>query len=726
MNSKKQKLKFGWLRSSFGSPRKLQKNDVNLARPTLWGDPRHDESSDDCSSSLNMSTGSVDLGELESIKLSTPKGRKATSSKKMRTTNVRSLDSGPRRLFGQYSLISEQEAQSKQQSPVGTSATPPSMKRKNRTPEEGSKSIYLRALTEAIGDGECKSHSTKDSVKKTQAKQCIIEAPTVLAKQENTTSLECSISDEPTSVSIKAENHYSTPFVFIDTEEGNVVKTDKRRVVLKVDGSPDWSDVEDPVEADIFSQDECLEQHTKKKTDCKMEERKTEGAESPPLLEYVPNTPPAFMLSPQSTYRMEGINMNPYPSYLTPTITQTARHPPVSSRELCLSSRQTFQDRAPDSSASRTVFMPKSSVVALGRGVRLQQPIQQDFLSPDPSAFSISAAKTTSPAIQQKGLCAVSPLTRNRFSDAHTLSVRRASHTGKGATRRVSVGSEPLWLSNVDSSKAGTWEFVDTHCHLDMLYAKLGFRGSFQSFRRKYTSSFPSEFRGCIADFCNPRITQKDAIWEGLLREELVWGAFGCHPHFAKEYNTTHEQSIMGAMRHPKTIAFGEIGLDYSHKNSTDSSKQKEVFERQLRLAVSLGKPLVIHCRDADDDLLKIMKKCVPRDYKIHRHCFTNRYSVIEPFLSEFSNLFVGFTALVTYPCAREAQDAVRKIPLNRILLETDAPYFLPRQVSKTMCRFAHPGMGIHTLREISLLKGEPLSTVFQTVRQNTTHIYGL
>ncbi|MEQ2201842.1 putative deoxyribonuclease tatdn2, partial [Xenoophorus captivus] len=94
-----------------------------------------------------------------------------------------------------------------------------------------------------------------------------------------------------------------------------------------------------------------------------------------------------------------------------------------------------------------------------------------------------------------------------------------------------------------------------------------------------------------------------------------------------------------------------------------------------LRLAVAMQKPLVIHCRDADDDLLEIMKKCVPRDYKIHS------YSVIEPFLTEFPNLYVGFTALVTYTRAKEARNAVRQIPLDRIVLETDAPYFLPRQV---------------------------------------------
>lgn len=268
--------------------------------------------------------------------------------------------------------------------------------------------------------------------------------------------------------------------------------------------------------------------------------------------------------------------------------------------------------------------------------------------------------------------------------------------------------------------------FLDTHCHLDMLFSKLHFSGSFSSFQRKYQDSFGAQFEGCIADFCNPRIMVREGIWENLLSEEKVWGAFGCHPHFSKDYSSTQERNILAAMRHPKAVAFGEIGLDYSHKNSTDSAQQKKVLERQLNLAVAMKKPLVIHCRDADDDLFKIMTKCVPRDYKIHRHCFTNDYSVIEPFLEEFPNLYVGFTSLITYYSATEARASVRKIPLERIVLETDAPYFLPRQVSKNVCRFSHPGMGIHTLQEISLLKKEDMPTVLSTIRQNTLQLYGI
>ncbi|XP_036593232.1 putative deoxyribonuclease TATDN2 [Trichosurus vulpecula] len=289
-----------------------------------------------------------------------------------------------------------------------------------------------------------------------------------------------------------------------------------------------------------------------------------------------------------------------------------------------------------------------------------------------------------------------------RFSREHTSSSYRGSRGSQG-----SLG------------------FIDTHCHLDMLYSKLSFQGTFSKFRKIYSSSFPKEFQGCIADFCDPS-TLTDGLWEDLLKEDLVWGAFGCHPHFSRYYNERQERNLLQALRHPKAVAFGEMGLDYSYKCTSPVSDQQKVFERQLKLAVALKKPLVIHCREADEDLLSIMKKFVPTDYKIHRHCFTGKYSVIEPLLKHFPNLSVGFTALVTYSSAWEAREALKQIPLERIIVETDAPYFLPRQVPKSLCQYAHPGLALHTVREIAKVKGEPLSQTLATLRQNTSRLYSL
>ncbi|KAJ8787802.1 hypothetical protein J1605_005704 [Eschrichtius robustus] len=267
--------------------------------------------------------------------------------------------------------------------------------------------------------------------------------------------------------------------------------------------------------------------------------------------------------------------------------------------------------------------------------------------------------------------------------------------------------------------------FIDTHCHLDMLYSRLSFKGTFDPFRKIYSYSFPKEFHGCISDFCDPR-TLKGGLWEELLKEDLVWGAFGCHPHFARYYNVSYERNIVQALQHPKAVAYGEIGLGYSHKCITPVPQQHKIFERQLQLAVSLKKPMVIHCRGAEEDLMGILKKCVPSDYKIHRHCFTGSYAVIKPLLDYFPNMSVGFTALLTYSSTWEIQDALKKIPLERIVVETDAPFFLPRGVPKSVCPFAHPGLALHTVREMARIKDQPLSHTLATLRENTSRLYNI
>uniref|UniRef100_A0A8C5QEF8 Uncharacterized protein n=1 Tax=Leptobrachium leishanense TaxID=445787 RepID=A0A8C5QEF8_9ANUR len=267
--------------------------------------------------------------------------------------------------------------------------------------------------------------------------------------------------------------------------------------------------------------------------------------------------------------------------------------------------------------------------------------------------------------------------------------------------------------------------FIDTHCHLDMLFDKLSFEGSFAEFRRDFSSTFPHEFQGCITDFCNPD-TLQNLPWQQLLDEDMVWGAFGCHPHFAQYFTDQKQDLIMKALRHPKAVAYGEMGLDYSHKCSTEIPVQHKVFEDQLKKAVLLGKPLVIHCRDADEDLFRIMKKLVPTDYRIHRHCFTGTYAQIEPFLNEFPNLAVGFTALVTYSSAIAAKDAMKRIPLERLIVETDAPYFLPRQVPKVWCKFSHPGLAFHTVQEMAKLRNISVKSVLSTLRRNTNRLYNL
>lgn len=94
--------------------------------------------------------------------------------------------------------------------------------------------------------------------------------------------------------------------------------------------------------------------------------------------------------------------------------------------------------------------------------------------------------------------------------------------------------------------------------------------------------------------------------------------------------------------------------------------------------------------------------------------------------MKHFPNMSVGFTAVLTYSSAWEAREALRQIPLDRIIVETDAPYFLPRQVPKSLCQYAHPGLALHTVREIARVKEESLSHTLAALRENTTRLYNL
>ncbi|KAG8007861.1 Deoxyribonuclease Tat-D [Nibea albiflora] len=660
-----------WRRTAVISPTTPKGRRASSGAPFGWNVSPNEDSN---TLTLCDSPGPDGLGALS---LDTPK----------RKAEERDLDNSSKQLDSTES-----------QTPSPPQAHSSDSKKKQRTPEEGSKAIYRRALIAAL-DSTKTSRSTTNTPKtctetrpspfvsspvKTEPPSPVSLGRTVTTIKSSSTTHE----DKSEDRSADQEEKLSHFWMLEDTEcDHSEPETDRRSVVIKGEDSPERF-VRTTSQDKSFSPEEEVE--AEELNSSHMPDSFTFFSQSPAVNTQGP-APLTFSSPSETTWGVQGAGES----------TETSSS--LSQRNVFVSFKQ------PNTAPSKAYSAKSENFCCSSNSDDLSDPFALPLHS-NRGKFNPRLNSTTPHRRSDSG----ASMRHHLYSYAHRGTARR----------RLSVGAEPLWTSYpyLDSQVG----FIDTHCHLDMLYGKLGFRGTFSRFRSLYRGSFSSEFRGCIADFCNPAVMMKEALWEGLLAEDMVWGAFGCHPHFAKYYSSVHERSILMAMRHPKAVAFGEIGLDYSYKNSTNASRQKEVFERQLRLAVAMQKPLVIHCRDADDDLLEIMRKWVPGDYKIHRHCFTNSYPVIEPFLTEFPNLYVGFTALITYPKATEVRDAVRKIPLNRIVLETDAPYFLPRQVNKDVCRFSHPGMGIHTLQELSLLKREDIHTVLTTVRQNTTQLYGI
>ncbi|XP_059184700.1 putative deoxyribonuclease TATDN2 [Centropristis striata] len=715
MDSSRKKLSFKWLRTTITSPSYPQERDHGSTRPSRWNTSPSEDSN---TLPLGDSPGPDGLGALS---LDTPKRKaealgESTPSvgklklRKLSRTNMEKFKTSEEKPTDNSSMQLE-STESQEMSPF-----PPHsfiMKKKQRTPEEGSKAICRMALIAAFGNTRPRDSTTNIPRTCTNSQSLpFVSSPGKTEAPSPELNIQCSSNKSEDNLTFQEEQW--SPLQDIDAQDdGSELNTDGRRVLLKGEDSPKTFIAQDSVLVGTASQDELFATEDEPEAEC--------CDLSVPDLEYIPDSSSCF-----TTHQKDSPDGRQWRSQraTTPSFTFSS---PNESNGAFKEAAALKDTEMPFSLSQRTVF------------VSLKQPHPTST-----TPWSASRAETKSFRSPNIMACLSDPFALPLHSKRGVLNhhlysttTRRNSYAGSSMRqspssfthggsplRRLSAGAEPIWTSypNLDNQVG----FIDTHCHIDMLYGKLGFCGTFNSFRRHYQSSFPPHFRGCITNFCNPGIMVKDALWEGLLAEDMVWGAFGCHPHFARDYSSVRERDILMAMRHPKAVAFGEMGLDYSHKNSTNTSKQKEVFERQLRLAVAMQKPLVIHCRDADDDLLTIMKKCVPREHKIHRHCFTNGYPVIEPFLTEFPNLYVGFTALITYNRAAEARNAVRQIPLNRIVIETDAPYFLPRQVSREVCQFSHPGMGIHTVQELSLLKGEDMATVLSTLRTNTTHLYGV
>lgn len=163
----------------------------------------------------------------------------------------------------------------------------------------------------------------------------------------------------------------------------------------------------------------------------------------------------------------------------------------------------------------------------------------------------------------------------------------------------------------------------------------------------------------------------------GITREhEIVYGTQGIHPHDANEYTDEVGQKIRDNAPAEKILAIGEIGLDY-HYDRSDRVKQRNAFEQQLQIAIDLEMPIVVHTREADEDMQAILQNFVgqmPKRGVIHS--FTSGKALAEYCLGEGFHL--GFNGISTFKTAENVREIVALTPVEQILFETDAPYLTP------------------------------------------------
>lgn len=204
-----------------------------------------------------------------------------------------------------------------------------------------------------------------------------------------------------------------------------------------------------------------------------------------------------------------------------------------------------------------------------------------------------------------------------------------------------------------------------------------------------------------------------------------LYATAGIHPHDARSFNKAAEDTLRKLSREPGVVAIGECGLDFNRDFSPRPS-QERCFEAQLALAAERDLPLFLHERDAHARFLEIL---TPHRKSISGgvvHCFTGTERELEAYLA--LDLYIGITGWICDERrGRHLQDLVKKIPSDRLLIETDAPYLLPRDLpQKPKTRRNEPAFLPHILKTIAACRGETPEEVAATTTRNARVLFGL
>ncbi len=206
--------------------------------------------------------------------------------------------------------------------------------------------------------------------------------------------------------------------------------------------------------------------------------------------------------------------------------------------------------------------------------------------------------------------------------------------------------------------------YFDTHAHYDS--------GAFNADRFEILGSMPdARVRLIVNPGCDLE-SSKTAI-ELAERFDFVYAAVGWHPEDMDKLTDKAYAELERLAEHPKCLAIGEIGLDY-YWDDTHKAEQKELFKRQIELAIRLNKPVIVHDREAHGDSLEII-----RDYSELRgvfHCFSGSVEMAAELLKR--GWYLGFDGPITYKNARKAIEVLEFCPLDKIVVETDSPYLTP------------------------------------------------
>lgn len=213
-------------------------------------------------------------------------------------------------------------------------------------------------------------------------------------------------------------------------------------------------------------------------------------------------------------------------------------------------------------------------------------------------------------------------------------------------------------------------------------------------------------------------IASSETAVEMAERLDFVYAAVGVHPEECNDIPENWLDEVRQLAQHKKVCAIGEIGLDY-HYEGYDKERQEMVFRRQLELAKELKKPVSVHVRDASEDSLRILSDYGQTDGVMH--CFAGSAETAEQVLK--LGMHISFTGVLTFKNARKALKALERVPMDRLLTETDCPYMAPEPFRGQRC---DSSMIIKMLEKIAEIKGISVEDAARATSENAVRLFGL
>ena len=233
---------------------------------------------------------------------------------------------------------------------------------------------------------------------------------------------------------------------------------------------------------------------------------------------------------------------------------------------------------------------------------------------------------------------------------------------------------------------------IDSHCHLN-----------YKGLVEDQPGTLARARAAGIGGFLNISTRQRE--WAEVIavaeREPDVWASVGIHPHEADQHADLGAEVLMAATRHPRVVAIGETGLDYYYDHS-DREVQQDLFRVHIGVARETGLPLIVHTRDAEDDTTRILTEETGKGaFPALIHCFTASAGFGQEMLD--LGLTISLSGIVTFKNAKDLQAFAAKVPEDRLLVETDAPFLAPVPHRGKPCE---PAFVADTARFVAALRG--------------------